>query len=157
MDFVFDNFDLFFNGSLVFFGIMAVFVFGMMFFGFYTTFSKKGRSRFVGRQLDITRQVLEDNKDVLQDLGELGSGINIKTQRSIYENNEDDLMYNARKSADIEAEAIRRKAKAFKEGLGDLNLGGTAKVDPDPQKYCKYCGASIDADSLYCNKCGEKQ
>lgn len=151
MNFIFDHFDLFFNGSLILFAVMFVFV-------IYTMFSKKGRSRFIGRQLDITRTVLEDNKDLIKDLGELGGNIAAQTQRAVYENNEEDLMYNARKGADIEAEAIRRKARAFKEGLGDLNFGGTSAAnDPDPQKYCKYCGASIDADSLYCNKCGERQ
>lgn len=152
MDFVFDNFDMFFNGSLIFFGVVFVFVIGMMIFGFYTTFSKRGRSRFIGRQLDITKQVLEDNKDVIQDLGELSSGINIKTERSVMENYEDDLRYTSDAKADIEASAIRKKAKAFKEGFGEFNT--TSK---EPLKYCKYCGAEIDLDSIYCNKCGEKQ
>jgi len=60
----------------------------------------------------------------------------------------------AGKKADIEAEAIRKKARAFKEGFGDLDSSSTSK---SLQKYCKYCGEAIDLDSVYCNKCGERQ
>lgn len=154
MGFIFNNFDSIFNGMLIFQAIMFVFVISFIIYIFYSIFSKKGRSRFVGRQLDISKQVLEDNKELIKDLGELGSEINIQTQRNIYEQNEDDLHYVAGKKADIEAEAIRKKARAFKDGFGDLNSSSTSKP---LQKYCKYCGEAIDIDSKYCNKCGERQ
>lgn len=154
MDFIFNNFDSIFNGVLIFQGIFTVIFFGIFGFALYSIFSKKGRSRMVGRQLDISKQVLEDNKELIKDLNQLSGEINVQTQREFYENNADDLRYVSRASADIEAEAIRRKAQAFKEGFA---TDTTNKTSSSMQKYCKYCGASIDYDSLYCNKCGEKQ
>lgn len=156
MNFLFNNFDSIFNGMLIFHAIFFIFVLCFILYIFSVIFSKKGRSRFVGKQLDMQRQILKDNKDVIQDIKEMGGEINIQSERNIMEENEEALRYTSSLKADIEADAIRKKAKAFKEGFGDVNLGGTSTYTK-PQKYCKYCGEKIDADSVYCNKCGEKQ
>mgnify|MGYP003311132935 CR=1 FL=1 len=41
--------------------------------------------------------------------------------------------------------AAKEIAKGIKEGLSD-----------DEKVYCKHCGAQIDADSNFCNKCGKQ-
>lgn len=136
----------------VFIGIF-IFTFGFIMFGFYSTLTKRGRSRWIGRQLETMHTVLDDNKDLIKDLSKLGSEIGVQTQKEFYENNADDLRYVSRTSADIEAEAIKRKAQAFKEGLGGLNMNNTSTSS----RYCKYCGEAIDNDALYCDQCGRKQ
>ena len=46
--------------------------------------------------------------------------------------------------ADISGEAITKVSKSIKKGFKNT-------------KYCKYCGAEIDADSSFCKECGKKQ
>lgn len=43
-------------------------------------------------------------------------------------------------------DGIKSTAKALKEGLTDYD-----------NVYCKHCGARIDSDSRFCNKCGKEQ
>ena len=47
-------------------------------------------------------------------------------------------------NAEINSGAITTTTQAVKKGLSD-------------NKFCKYCGAEIDADSIFCNKCGKEQ
>lgn len=67
-----------------------------------------------------------------------------KTTKYIQEQNKEDLTDIASNTADIAGEAITKTTKAIKEGLED-------KI------FCKHCGAKIDADSKFCNKCGKEQ
>lgn len=127
-----------------------VFVFGFILFGMYNTFSGRAQSRWIGRNIRVLKDALEDNKDLIQDLGKLSSDIQLQTQKNIYENNEEDLRYVSKKSADIEAEAIYTKAKAFKKAFS-----GTTQNTP--KRYCRYCGEAIEMDSIYCDMCGKKQ
>ena len=69
----------------------------------------------------------------------------IKTEKDILDNNEEDLKEIVRRSADIESEGLKIKAKAIKEGLSSNS------------DFCKYCGESIDNNSKYCKKCGKEQ
>ena len=55
-----------------------------------------------------------------------------------------DLTDIADTGADIASGAIKKTVKAIKEGLKDT-------------KFCKHCGAEIDANSVFCNKCGKEQ
>ena len=43
-------------------------------------------------------------------------------------------------------DGIKSAARAIKEGFKETDT-----------IYCKHCGASIDADSKFCNKCGKEQ
>ena len=70
--------------------------------------------------------------------------ISIARQRYIQEETKDDLKTIADNLADVSVGAVKKTAKSVKEGLRS-------------SKFCKYCGAEIDEDSLFCNKCGEKQ
>lgn len=68
----------------------------------------------------------------------------VKVQKSIIEENKEDLKDVANASAEISSEAITKTTRAVKKGLED-------KI------YCKHCGDKIDADSKFCNSCGKKQ
>ena len=48
-----------------------------------------------------------------------------------------------------EAQFVLKQSIA--QNVGRNNTSNTNKV------YCKYCGAEIDADSKFCNKCGKEQ
>lgn len=67
-----------------------------------------------------------------------------KTTKYIQEENKEDLADIASTKADISSEAITKVAQSVKKGLKDT-------------KYCKYCGAEIDADSKFCSACGKEQ
>ena len=47
------------------------------------------------------------------------------------------------READIQSRGIEKKVRAIKKGLSEESI------------YCKYCGSKIDADSVFCSKCGE--
>ena len=115
------------------------FVFGMI-------FSPKLRSKFMGHQLKMQKKMLEDNKDVIQDIGKLTGGIGVQTTKGIIDENEEDLKNIATKGADVTKDAITTTVKAIKEGLSDSD-----------SVFCKHCGESIDSDSTFCKKCGKKQ
>lgn len=68
----------------------------------------------------------------------------IKTARYLQEETKEDLTQMADNSADIIDGAVKKTVKAVKEGLRD-------------SKYCKHCGAQIDADSKFCSECGKEQ
>ena len=70
--------------------------------------------------------------------------LSTKTQKYIQEENKEDLTDIASAKADISGEAITKVSKSIKKGFKDT-------------KYCKYCGAEIDADSSFCKECGKKQ
>lgn len=66
-----------------------------------------------------------------------------KMIKYIQENNKENLKEIAKTAAEINSEAVKVTAAAVKEGM--------------KEGVCKYCGATIDSESIYCNKCGEKQ
>lgn len=124
----------------VFIGCVFVFTFAMM-------FSPKLRSKFMGHQLRMQKQMLEDNKEVMQDIGKLSGEIGVKTTKGIIDENEEDIRHIATKSADMTKDAITTTTRAIKKGLTE---------DEDPV-YCKHCGTRIDGDSKFCKKCGKEQ
>ena len=68
-----------------------------------------------------------------------------KSARYIQQQNKDDLKDIVDTTADIASDGITKTTKAIKKGLSANKI------------YCKHCGAQIDADSKFCNQCGEKQ
>lgn len=68
----------------------------------------------------------------------------IKQARYIQDQNKNTLSDMASTQADINSEAITKVTKSIKEGFED-------------HKYCKHCGAEIDADSRFCPYCGKEQ
>ena len=68
-----------------------------------------------------------------------------KTQKYVLNENKEDLKDIASNIADIQSEAIKKNAAAVKDGFQKDKI------------FCKHCGASIDADSKFCQKCGKEQ
>ena len=89
---------------------------------------------------NINRHTTEYVSEELKGLSKTMIGI----QKDVQEENKDSLTSIASTSADINSEAITKKAKAVKKGLKDT-------------KFCKNCGKEIDADSNFCSKCGCEQ
>ncbi len=87
---------------------------------------------FAGLPMTVMGFMLEINKTT------------VKTARYLQEETKEDLTEMADTSADIASGAIKKTVKAVKEGLKDT-------------KYCKHCGAEIDADSKFCSECGKEQ
>ena len=99
------------------------------------------------------KYIMESSKEDLKDLLSTTMGIGIGATSDAIDGNEDELRNVVDKGSDIASGGIFKSAKAFakgfKSGFGDAK--GQADV------YCKYCGASIDADSVFCKKCGRQQ
>lgn len=70
--------------------------------------------------------------------------LNAKGARYIQQETKEDTKEIASTGADISSEAVTKTAKAIKKGIKDT-------------KFCKHCGAEIDADSAFCKDCGKKQ
>ena len=68
-----------------------------------------------------------------------------KTIKYIQEENKDDLTAIANNTAEIMEGAVSKTASAVKEGFVQDTI------------FCKHCGAKIDADSKFCNRCGKEQ
>ena len=71
--------------------------------------------------------------------------VNMKTMKYIQGENKEVLTDIADTSADISKGAVTKMTKAVKQGFAE------------DQMFCKHCGASIDIDSKFCNKCGKEQ
>lgn len=105
------------------------------------------RSKFMGHQLRMQKKMLEDNKDVMADIGKISGEIGVKTAKGVIDENEDDIRHVVNKSADISKDAITTTTRAIKKGF----------TEEEADVYCKHCGASIDSDSTFCKACGKKQ
>ena len=74
------------------------------------------------------------------------SKLSTKSTKYIINNNKDDLTDITNTSADIIDDAITQTARSVKRGLSQKE-----------SMFCKHCGAQIDIDSKFCNKCGKEQ
>lgn len=106
-------------------------------------FSPKLRGKMMSRQIKALKHMADYSKDDIKELNEISSDISISSKKAILDKNEAVLKDITDREANIESGAIKTKMKAVREGL----VGSV---------YCKYCGASIDEDSLYCKKCGKR-
>ena len=70
--------------------------------------------------------------------------LSAKTRKYVQEENKEDLTEIADTHADIIGGAVQKITGSVREGM-------------KKSKFCKYCGAEIDEDSLYCSMCGKKQ
>ncbi len=67
-----------------------------------------------------------------------------KSTRYIQEENKEDLTAIASNVADIVSDAVTTATAAINEGMCAT-------------KFCKHCGAKIDADARFCPSCGKEQ
>ena len=67
-----------------------------------------------------------------------------KSIKYIQQENKEDLKDVISTTADIASEAVTKTTTAIKQVIKD-------------SIFCKHCGAKIDFDSKFCNKCGKEQ
>ena len=125
----------------VFFILIFISIFSFVVYMIISSLTGAGRSRMMKRQLDISKKVLEDNKDTLMELHKMG----VDLKKDMLEDNASDLKDIASMEGIISGETIEKQAAALKRGLGQQT------------KHCKYCGALIDEDSRFCKECGKEQ
>ena len=135
----FDTFNLIFIIMLVLF----VFIFA---FAIINIFSPKLRAKFMKKQIQATKYMVEESQDDLEDLATVSSNISIRSRKRVMDSNEDLLKDMSTRNATINKKSMEITAEAIKKGLSKNN-----------RIYCKYCGEIIDDDSLFCKYCGKKQ
>ena len=127
----------------IIFVLVFVFVIVFFIFTFSMIFSPKVRSKFIGRQLKATRQMLDDNKETIKDIHNLQADIMVESTDKILDKHEDTLKKNANKMANISAEPIETAARSIKKGLSKT-------------KQCPKCSSYNDENAKFCQECGKK-
>lgn len=69
----------------------------------------------------------------------------VKAMNYMIDDNKDTLKHISSEVADISSEGIEKTARAIKKGLTEEEM------------FCKYCGSSIDGNSVFCKHCGKEQ
>ena len=107
--------------------------------------SPKLRGKWMSKQIEATKHMMEYSKDDLKDILSTSKSVEVNAEKEILDNNEEIMKNNVTRKANINKEGIEITAKAIKEGLTNNKV------------YCKYCGKLIDSDSKYCKVCGREQ
>lgn len=107
--------------------------------------SPKLRGKWMSKQIEATKHMMEYSKDDLKDILSTSKSVEVNAAKEILDNNEEIMKDNVTRKANINKEGIEITAKAIKEGLTNNKV------------YCKYCGKLIDSDSKYCTVCGREQ
>ena len=107
--------------------------------------SPKLRGKWMSKQIEATKHMMEYSKDDLKNILSTSKSIEVNAEKEMLDNNEEIMKDNITKKANINKEGIEITAKAIKEGLSNNKV------------YCKYCGKLIDSDSKYCKVCGREQ
>lgn len=107
--------------------------------------SPKLRGKLMSRQIKATKHMMDYSKEDLKDLLSTSADIGINVEKEILDNNEETMMENATRKANINKKGIEITANAIKEGLNGSKI------------YCKHCGKLIDEDSKFCKSCGKEQ
>jgi len=125
------------------FDIMFVIVPILIFAGFVFTFalllSPKLRGTLMSKQIDAANYMIKESKNSLSDLA--GTAMDIK--KNILTENEDVLKEMYTKEAEIEKEGLKIKTSAIKEGLSGTKNNYCkhcgSLIDSD-SRFCKSCG-----------------
>ncbi len=107
--------------------------------------SPKLRGKLMSRQIKATKHMMDYSKEDLKDILSTSADIGINAEKEILDNNEETMMENATRKANINKKGIEITANAIKEGLNGSKI------------YCKHCGKLIDEDSKFCKSCGKEQ
>ena len=125
------------------FDIMFVIVPILIIAGFVFTFalllSPKLRGKLMSKQIDAANYMIKESKNSLSDLA--GTAMDIK--KNILTENEDVLKEMYTKEAEIEKEGLKIKTSAIKEGLSGTKNNYCkhcgSLIDSD-SRFCKSCG-----------------
>lgn len=107
--------------------------------------SPKLRGKLMSRQIKATKHMMDYSKEDLKDILSTSADIGINAEKEILDNNEETMIENATRKANINKKGIEITANAIKEGLNGSKI------------YCKHCGKLIDEDSKFCKSCGKEQ
>lgn len=107
--------------------------------------SPKLRGKLMSSQIKATKHMMDYSKEDLKDILSTSADIGINAEKEILDNNEETMMENATRKANINKKRIEITANAIKEGLNGSKI------------YCKHCGKLIDEDSKFCKSCGKEQ
>lgn len=107
--------------------------------------SPKLRGKLMSSQIKATKHMMDYSKEDLKDILSTSADIGINAEKEILDNNEETMMENATRKANINKKGIEITANAIKEGLNGSKI------------YCKHCGKLIDEDSKFCKSCGKEQ
>lgn len=119
----FPNISNMFNGFYIIFGIVSLLSIGIFVFVFLNIFSPKFRSKFVSQNLKAQKQVLDDNKDILQDISTT--------------------------NADLENISFKKKMETVKEVFKTeekkefIYCQSCGKKNNKNAKFCQECGEKI--------------
>ena len=123
----------------IMFIIVPILVFAGFIFTFALVLSPKLRGKLMSKQIDAANYMIKESKNSLSDLA--GTAMDIK--KNILTENEDVLKEMYTKEAEIEKEGLKIKTSAIKEGLsGTKNVYCKhcgALIDSD-SRFCKSCG-----------------
>lgn len=129
----------------ILFFIIPIFVVLTFIFTIALMVSPKLRGKWMSKQIEATKHMMEYSKDDLKDILSTSKSVEVNAEKEILDNNEEIMKDNVTRKANINKEGIEITAKAIKEGLTNNKV------------YCKYCGKLIDSDSKYCKVCGREQ
>ncbi len=107
--------------------------------------SPKLRGKWMSKQIEATKHMMEYSKDDLKDILSTSNSVEVNAEKEILDNNEEIMKDNVIRKANINKEGIEIATSAIKNGLSNNKI------------YCKYCGKLIDGDSKYCKVCGREQ
>ena len=124
---------------------VIVFIISILFFVFVflMIFSPAMRSKMMGRQLKVTKRVLDDNKDTIKDIANLQADIAIESTDSILDKHEDTIEKNITKMANMSSKSVETTARAIKKGISKT-------------KECPKCNELNEENAKFCQECGTK-
>ena len=67
------------------------------------------------------------------------------------------MAYQTQQAIPIAKEGIEKMAPTLGTAAKEIAKGVKEGMANDETMFCKHCGAIIDADSKFCNKCGKEQ
>lgn len=123
----------------IMFIIVPILVFAGFIFTFALVLSPKLRGKLMSKQIDAANYMIKESKNSLSDLA--GTALDIK--KNILSENEDVLKEMYTKEAEIAKEGLKIKTSAIKEGLSGIKniyckYCGSL-IDSD-SRFCKSCG-----------------
>ena len=95
--------------------IVPIFTLGAFAFMITMMFSPKMRGKWMAKQMEATKYMMEASKDTMKDIAKTSSEV----QHDVIKENKDIMKETADMQAEIHKDAIKSTAKAIKDGLKD--------------------------------------
>ena len=125
-------------------GFVFLFIAGFGFYKLFTGFGDFESNNYMIGMFLLPVGIIATVAGIFVGFGPEIAKMKARNAKYIQQEIKGDLTDIANTNAEINSGAITTTTQAVKKGLSD-------------NKFCKYCGAEIDADSVFCNKCGKEQ